>query len=197
MDWMTFVTKLVEAVAWPALIAGVLIWLRGPIVELATALRSAKYKDLELNFGKKLQEAEIKAERASLPDVNVRPTRDREGSETSTFGDYVERLAPISPRAAISETWTHVEHRMRAAVNKNGPSGPFRVMDVARQLQRDGLLPVDAVSLLDDLRALRNRAVHAEDMALEPQQAIEFARLAERVLASIPPNAATPAGRAT
>jgi hypothetical protein len=55
----------------------------------------------------------------------------------------------------------------------------------ATDLEVAGVLPRDAVFLLRDLRVLRNRAVHAGDTDLEPDQAIEFARLAERVIASI------------
>ena len=185
MDWLTFISKLVEAIAWPAVLGGVVIWLRKPLAGLVAALRSAKYKDLELDFGKKLEEVEAKAESARLPEPGEPPAWTRESPDEWTFGDYIERLAPISPRAAISEAWRHVEVALSAAARRTGQQLPRRPLELARFLQREGRLPRDAAALVDDLRVLRNWAVHTEDADIDPEQAIEFGRLAERVIASI------------
>ncbi|MDH4245628.1 MAG: hypothetical protein OEV38_17950 [Nitrospira sp.] len=191
MDWLTFISSVVASVAWPGVLVGILIWLRKPLATLVTALRSARFKDLELSFSKKLDELEGKAEQAKLPAPGTRPAWVYENPDDWTFGDYIERLAPISPRAAISEAWRHVELALKAAATRSGGKPPTRTTDSAQSLQQEGLLPRDAASLVEDLRALRNRAVHADDFDIDPERAIEFARLAERVIASIrPPGAA-------
>ena len=59
-------------------------------------------------------------------------------------------------------------------------------MTLSRQLESGGILPRDAASLVRDLRPLRNQAIHAHEFDLDPEQAIEFAALAERIIASIP-----------
>lgn len=187
MDWLTFISTVVASVAWPAVLVGILIWLRKPLTTLVTALRSAKFKDLEFGFGKKLDELEGKAEQAKLPAPGTRPAWVYENPDDWTFGDYIERLAPISPRAAISEAWRHVELALKAAATRTGDKPPTRSTDLALLLQREDVLPRDAASLVADLRALRNRAVHADDFDIDPERAIEFARLAERVIASIRP----------
>ena len=190
MDWLTFISNLVASIAWPAVLVGVLIWLRKPLATLVTALRSAKFKDVELGFGRKLQELEDKAEQAKLPALGERPAWKYENPDDWTFGDYIERLAPISPRAAISEAWRHVELAFRAAAARTGDRPSTGSMDLTQFLEREEVLPRDAASLAKDLKTLRNRAVHADDFNLDPEQAIEFARLAERVIASIrPPDA--------
>jgi len=187
VDWLTFISSVVASVAWPAVLVGVLMWFRKPLAALVTALRSAKFKDLELAFGKKLDELEGKAEQAKLPAAGTRPAWVYENPDDWTFGNYIERLAPISPRAAISEAWRHVELALRAAATRTGDRPPTGSTDLAQLLQREDVLPRDAASLVADLRALRNRAVHADDFDIDPERAIEFARLAERVIASIRP----------
>ena len=59
-------------------------------------------------------------------------------------------------------------------------------MTLSRQLESGGILPRDAASLVRDLRPLRNQAIHAHEFDLDPEQAIEFGALAERIIASIP-----------
>lgn len=185
LDWLAFISKAVDAVAWPAVVVGVLIWLRKPVENLATALRSAKIKDIELSFENKLAELECKAEVAKLPEPGEPPAWVSEDPSKWTFGDYIERLAIVSPRAAISEAWRHVETALREALRRIGRPLPRRTIDAARLLHEDGRLPQDAVSLVDDLRALRNQAVHAGEMDIDSQRAVEFGRLAERLIASI------------
>ena len=41
------------------------------------------------------------------------------------------------------------------------------------------------MSLFEDLRVLRNRAVHARDFEIDSERALEFARLAERLVAAL------------
>ncbi len=50
MDWKTFLTTLVDSIAWPS-IAGVALWLfREPIAVIIQSLKKLKYKDFELEL---------------------------------------------------------------------------------------------------------------------------------------------------
>ena len=186
MKWQVFVIQLLEAIAWPvALVVGITLF-RRPIIKLIPTLRSARYKDLELQFGKRLDELGSQAEKAELPEPEARPAWVYESPDEWTFRDYIERLAPISPRVAIAEAWRRVELALRDAASRRGQRIPGDVMTLSRQLESGGILPRDAASLVRDLRPLRNQAIHAHELDLDPEQAIEFAALAERIIASIP-----------
>lgn len=185
MDILTFIANVIGSLAWPITMLTAVILLRKPIGKLLPLLRRAKYKDLDLEFGQKLEELEQKANRASLPKSIEPPVWAGENPDDWTFGDYIERLAPISPRVAISEAWRHVELALKEAAKKLGIAESRDTLQVAKAMQESGMLSRDAVSLLADLRGLRNRAVHAKEFDLDPDQAMEFARLAERLLASI------------
>ncbi len=185
MDWLTFISKVIGSIAWPAVLVGVLVWLRKPLTRLAAGLRSAKYKDVQLEWGEKLEQLEGKADQARLPEPSDRPAWLYESPDDWTFGDYIERLAPISPRAAISEAWRHVEIALKEAARRVGSPSSRHPAQMARLLQEQNRLPRDAAVLVEDLRGLRNKAVHSEDADIPPERAVEFGRLAERVIASL------------
>ena len=185
MDTLTFIAQLIESLAWPGVVLAAVIVLRKPLRELLPLLRRAKYKDLDILFGQKLEKLEEKADQAKLPAPAEPPPWAFESPDDWMFGDYIERLAPVSPRVAISEAWRFVGLALKEAARKLGQRPSHNILRVARALQEADRLPRDAVSLLADLQGLRNRAVHASDFEMEPNQALEFARLAERLIASI------------
>ena len=128
MKWQVFVIQLLEAIAWPvALVVGITLF-RRPIIKLIPTLRSARYKDLELQFGKRLDELGSQAEKAELPEPEARPAWVYESPDEWTFRDYIERLAPISPRVAIAEAWRRVELALRDAASRRGQRIPGDVM---------------------------------------------------------------------
>ena len=120
MQWQIFVVQLLEAVAWPVVLVFAIALFRRPIIRLLPTLRSARYKHLELQFGKRLDELGSQAEKADLPEPEARPAWVYESPDEWTFGDYIERLAPISPRMAIAEAWRHVELALRDAASRRG-----------------------------------------------------------------------------
>ena len=158
---------------------------RSQIVTLIPTLRSARFQQLELQFGERIDELESKSEKADLPKPEARSAWVHESPDDLTFGNYIERLAPISPPAAISDAWRRVELALRYAASQRDQRVPRNVMTLSSQLESDGILPRDAASLVRDLRPLRNQAVHAHEFDLEPERAIEFAAIAERIVASI------------
>ena len=185
MDWLTFISTVIGSIAWPAVLVGVIVWLRKPLLRLAGSLRSAKYKDIELEWGQKLEQLEGKADQAKLPEPGDRPAWVYESPDDWTFGDYIERLAPISPRAAISEAWRHVEIALKEAGRRAGNAPPHHFYRLVKSLREQNRLPRDAAALVEDLRVLRNQAVHSDDADIPPERAIEFGRLAERLIASL------------
>lgn len=188
MDWLTFVATLVQALAWPALVVLAVVLLRDPLTRLLPTLRSAKYKDLEFQFGEKLGELGDVATQAKLPERELPADWVYRDPDEFTFRHYIERLAPISPRAAIAEAWRGVEVAFTDAAQREGIPEGRPLTQIVRGLEARGSLPRDALPLVDDLRILRNRAVHAEDFEPEPAQAVEFGHLAERLMASVQPD---------
>ncbi|MFQ5847143.1 MAG: hypothetical protein ACE5IQ_05635 [Candidatus Methylomirabilales bacterium] len=186
MDWLTFVAQIVNTLVWPATITIAVLLLRKPIGQLIQTLRFLRYRDLSLEFGKKLEQLEATADQAQLPAAETAPERAPRLHEES-LSEYIERLASISPRAAIAEAWRHLELALREVVTRAGQREPRSLRGLWRFFETEQTLPAEAVSMLQDLSALRNQAVHASDFDLAPEQAAEFGRIAERIIAVLRP----------
>jgi len=109
MDTTTFIVELIKALAWPAVIVGLILFLRKPLRDLIPLLIRLKYKDFEIEFGKKIEEAKAEAavELSKEAAVKALPPQPDE---------KLAKLAEVSPRAAVLEAWRQTEHELvRAA----------------------------------------------------------------------------------
>jgi len=169
VDWLSFIASVVGSLAWPAAVVGLVLILRKPIRGLLPLLQRRKYKEFEIEFGRRVEE--VKQELQELPPGAAQPTLDPSTSA-------LLRLAEVSPRAAVLEAWREVEQAALAAARKVGGdafrnrTSPF---DAIRVLERSGPLDRNIIGLLRDLRGLRNQAAHAPDFALTKESALEYA----------------------
>ena len=170
---------MVRALAWPATAFVLVLLLRKPIAELIPLLTRLKYKDLELEFGRRV--AEVKAE-ASEELPPPKPPAALEAAEEQTLLE----LAKLSPRAAVTEAWRQAEVAAIDAARRNdiylSPSEVTSPVRVLRSLERHGVIDAGKLGLMHDLRGLRNQAVHSPDFAVSTAAALEYVQLARRVV---------------
>lgn len=171
MPLLDSLARLLDAVAWPAAVFLIAWVLRDPLSELIRGLRRLRYKDFGAEFGRKVQELEFKADEADLP----------RGVEEAG----PERLAAISPRAAVTEAWRQVEVALRQFAQERGLRDRQSTWRIAQELTDQGVLSPSTMGLLDDMKTLRNEAVHAQELDLSPADALEYADLAQRVKYSV------------
>ena len=176
MDFPSFVVGLVHALAWPATIITLVILLRKPLSELIPLLQRVKYKDLEIEFGERLEEA--RAEVLPSGEAVTGP---------SAAEEKAAQLAAVSPRAAVLETWRELEVEvLRAAksiLKKRGDdSTGLRAFRAFAEVERSQEFDRSVAAVLRELRMLRNKAAHAPDFAISAESAIEYARVADQVL---------------
>jgi hypothetical protein len=178
MDPVTFVAELVKALAWPASVVTIVLILRRPLAGLIPLLHKLKYKDLELEFGRGVEE--VKAE--VLAELPTSPTPKALSAGASAV---LVKLAEMSPRAAVTEAWRQVEGALIEAAKRKGVDLPPRQVAlpiyVLRALQAKGALDPGKVAIFNDLRALRNSAAHAPEFALSQESALEYAALATQL----------------
>lgn len=163
MSWLEFITKIIDSLAWPASILFVLFLIRGELPMIARSLKKLKYKDLELEFEKSAQEIVEKA-KLSLPETskNIQLS----GQSQNELIDRLITISELAPRSAILEAWLVVEAAAVDVVKKKGISaftshpGPMRLRDY---LVKSELLNKDQQVVFEQLRKLRNDAVHVAD----------------------------------
>ena len=177
MDNMTFVAEMTRALAWPVTILLALLLLRRPLADLIPLLQRLRYKDLELDFGKRVQELaqEVKKELPGAKDVTAARARAKPMVE----------LAKNSPRAAVLEAWLQVEEAASEAAKRHG----LKLTDRERRspgtleesLVEAKILDKNKQGIFGRLRRLRNAAAHAADFDLDTDSAIIYAASAERL----------------
>lgn len=174
MDWLTFIAKIVEALAWPGTFLAVLLVIRKELPAIARSLRKVKFKDVELEFGEAARAVASDAKDAvppSKPDLRLI------GEPKDELAVRLASIAGIAPRAAILEAWLQVEAaaidviRKRTDASHSSVPGPMRLRD---NLVRAEVLNSKQVEVFEMLRILRNEAVHYPDAQFTKASVVNY-----------------------
>lgn len=181
MDWLTFITKVVEATAWPVVACICFFALKEQLLRLFPFLRRLKYKEFEAEFGEGLREVNEKLI------GNVRPvtftTLPEAIATTESSRDHFIRLAEVAPRAAILEAWLQIEHAAQRLIRSHGVAerrplrmvGPAIILDC---LDKTSVVTPEQRESFNKLRQLRNKVVHFAEISLPLDEVIEYIDLA-------------------
>ncbi len=163
MDVLTFLSKVLDAIAWPSAAVIFLVILRKDLPVIAQSLRRFKYKDIELEFGAAAQ-AIAEEVKEAVPPLN--PDVCIFGSTRDALKSKLEAISELAPRAAILEAWLQVEAAAADVLRAKGLDslksypGPLRLRE---GLHKGGVLNGQQVKIFEQLRTLRNEAVHVPD----------------------------------
>jgi Domain of unknown function (DUF4145) len=182
MDERQLIAEIVKALAslaWPAVVAWAVWLFRDELVRLLPRMRF-KYKDAEIDF--RLTEAERDAK--AVPSLPVEEISKPTPEETNRF----EKLARISPRAAIVEMRADLEEAMASFAQRHDVTDPsprkmLSILNMTRLFRARGLISPEVSALLDDIRAIGNSAAHGSGAAISFEDALRFRRLWELAMA--------------
>ncbi len=161
MDLYSFIASIINTLAWPIVFVVFILILKKPLSQLLLGLSKFKYNNIEMDFGKELSKLEntLKENVKDQAQDVLRPMNDK--------ADEVITVAEISPSAAITITWTMVEQEIisvidRMAISPDYP--PYNSLLKNITLLRDNnLIDESTYLLINELRTLRNNAVHAHN----------------------------------
>ncbi|MFI8619265.1 hypothetical protein ACIGHN_27610 [Acidovorax sp. NPDC077693] len=208
MDLLTFISRVVDSLAWPvaAIVLGLIF--RKKLLDLIPNLRKFKAGPLEAEFelaAKHAREgsADLHA-RDAVPDaprVIVNPSEEREyaadpgeidatsGASRSTNNPGIEDaaakllIARTEPTATIIEGWTTLDSELHKLGRQTG-----LVVDpleghakVFQTITASDVLPAGTRQLIRELRHLRNQVAHAEVIPT-PDSAQDYLVAIERVV---------------
>jgi len=184
MDTRTFITQLVSAVIWPVTVLICAALLRKPLGHLVMLVRTLKYSDFEVQFGKEV--AELKTSVAAAGAIPLSATQ---SAERKPAWEDLIRLASARPRSAIRQAWKEVERALeRFAKQANVDVAPAvwqMPMVLAALLLNMDSLSQHQYEMLSKLRQLANEAERAPVDSLNPEDAVEFVGLALPFAASL------------
>jgi hypothetical protein len=172
LDHFTFITKLVEALAWPLASIILIALLRKEIRLLLPTLRKLKAGPVEAEFERGT--ALLKAELPQQPKAS-------EALATST-----STLPSESPRAAVLEAWLSLEAAAHEALalrttKNHGPSAMTSrptLRNLAQSLEGSGLLHQGQINLFKELLHLRNEVVHTLEFAPTQEAILRYVETA-------------------
>ncbi|PYR93583.1 MAG: hypothetical protein DMF84_09280 [Acidobacteria bacterium] len=181
MDLRTFIAALVASLAWPLTALIGLLLVRKIIASLVPLVRTLKYSDIEVSFGREVTETRNAADAAAIKPVS-------ETSRPQRWDDLI-RLASVRPRSAIRNAWRHIEEtlaREAKARNLQIADGVWSMpMVLGSILLNAGVISDAQYSLLNRLRRLVTEAERAPVDSLSADDAADFVTLALRLAESI------------
>ncbi|MFM4917770.1 hypothetical protein NRL00_09465 [Aeromonas dhakensis] len=164
MDYLTFISKAIESLAWPVTIITLIFLIRKELPEIVRLLRRFKYKDIELEFG-----AATKAIANEIKEVvpAIQKNMKIAGMSKSEIKLRLDAIAELAPRAAILEAWLQVEAAAADVIRQKGlgASTPYPApLRLRESLQKSGILNTRQLAIFEQLRTLRNEAVHVPEV---------------------------------
>jgi hypothetical protein len=174
MDIYTFISNIIGSVSWPLTLILILILLRKEIKSLVPSLQRLKFKDLEMDFDKRVKEMESRADEINLKASDNVLVPKLSASET------ISELIRISPRLAIIESFTWVESAMRDAAIRHGIAKDqfYGVRNGLRDLVQKGIIPEKFIPIFNELRMLRDELSHTLEKEISPEAARIYAEKA-------------------
>jgi hypothetical protein len=176
MDTLSFVAAVIQALSWPIAILLVVIILRKALLDLLPRLTNVKVGDVQLQFGAELSALEASADAAGLPEMSP---------DSAWNAAQAQEMARLSPRGMVIDVWKDLEENMHDAARATGKPESKSLMGAIRVLQEAGALGPDMLPLLSKLKGLENLARHEQGIQVTPEQALEYTRLAQRIVAAM------------
>ena len=165
--------------AWPAVVAWAVWLFRDELVRLLPRMRF-KYKDAEIDF--RLMQAERDAQ--AVPPRPIEEASKPTPEEENRF----ERLAHVSPRAAIVEMRAELEQAMAGFAERHGVIDPsprkmLSILNMTRLFRAREFISPEVSALLDDIRTIGNAAAHGDSDKISFEDAQRFRKLWELAMA--------------
>jgi hypothetical protein len=171
MNLLAFIVEIVKAVAWPiaALVLGLAF--RSEIRSLIGKMKKGKLGPAEFEF-----EQAVAAIKQDAP----API----GAEKPSMSNATIEFAASEPRAAILNAWLEVQREVeRLSQIPVADPGPKSVASYSlRVLHRELRNQPEYIDMYNELKQLRNQAVHDTDFRPRPESVINYIELSRRLV---------------
>lgn len=182
MDALSFISSIVKTLAWPSLLLFLVLFFKEPLAELLQNILSVQYKDLKIDFGRRLRK--VAADAANV----LPPTADAEAHVLSNLippKQLFKEIANLDPSAAVLVAWRHLEQASKRASERYGIKPSWQTLKVLDSLRAEGRIDQQTYQIFRDMRQLRNQAAHEDATNITEAEAIEFAELSIRLAAKL------------
>jgi Rad3-related DNA helicase len=176
-DIFEFINSLFSSISWPIASIVIVSLLKKPIKNILNRLGKLKYKDLEADFSREMEEAKehLDSKLEAMP---------LESDFKHTLAEQVAEIAEISPEAAIPFAYSQIENALREKikdmenyVNKN----IFLINNISKYLYNNEKIDKKTFEILNMMRKLRNEISHnnINNIFISKNDAVEYGKNAE------------------
>lgn len=199
MDCYQFIASLVGSLAWPIAAVMIALLFRSQITALLVRVKEFGWGDKKVTFNeevKKLEEeldaVDAAPERPSVTsgdtgmafDQMPRSLSDRQQLESARQLLDLMELVAVAPDGAVTESWKLVSNDVERIAKKHGlgETKPYlgRTFDTAKKLKGKGVFTTQMMTILAQLRKVRNAAAHGR--AVDAEGALRYIALVQRFL---------------
>lgn len=183
VNWLAFWASVIGSLAWPVAIIVVVLIFRKQLLRIAPWLRELEVGNVKMKFAEELAKATDAAEAIPAPNASAA------APPPVTDNDLV--LAEHAPIGLVLQSWMNVENALNDAAMKHdltstlkGTSRPLPTYRLISDLQERGAITTATAKTLSYLRDLRNQVAHRRGV-IDSEQALEYARLAKKVIEAL------------
>ncbi len=176
MQIFEHIVQLLSAISWPATVLIIFYGFRRQLTSVLPGLRRFKAGPVEAEFEKEIEQ---------ISNEQMRHLQNTLSSsqEALTRKDELAKIAQVSPRTAIIDAWHGIEFTLKKAILQRlgGNSPPPNIsspISMIRELAKEGCLDTSDVSLLHELKGIRNQIMYLPDFEPSYKSVIKFVELA-------------------
>ena len=165
MDWLTFVSKMIDSLAWPlvALVLGLVF--RKKLLDLIPAIRKLKAGPLEAEFELAAKEIRVSAAEISAKSKTTKggePEEQREERGKEIVESFLS--ARNDPAGMILEGWSKVDGELFRLGHQLGDvvDPVTSTTKVFKSVMSSDVLPFETRRLVHELHDLRNKVAHSK-----------------------------------
>lgn len=186
--WLDFLASAIGSIAWPALVIGIALLFRKPIIKLIGRMKSVEAGGAKAEFSEEVQDLATNAKK-------IEPANPEVAKANDPRLQSLLAQAATSPTGAIVEAWKDVETAASMLVNRAMMTMPRQVvatwqeqhrktttLNTHRLLRQYDLLPKAEMSTYEELRVLRNKVAHETDLDVTPLTAAQYVRVADQLV---------------
>ncbi len=163
MDWLTFVSKLIDSMAWPVVALSFGLVFRRKLLDLIPAIKRFKAGPVEAEFEMAAKQILASAAEATAQGESKSSTESN-GKCLESSGKIVARLirARSDPTGMILEGWAKVDGELFRLGHQMGffKDPLTSTTKVYESVMASNLIPGDTIRLVIELRELRNKVAH-------------------------------------
>jgi hypothetical protein len=177
MDGLTFAVEMVKAMAWPLVALVAVLLFRQELRALLLRIKKGKVGAAEFEF-----EDRVAMLRGRVGEADAKTTAAAAQAATEAQND---------PRSVILNAWLGVQSKVDAIVANQGTAEDRRdagsvSLRLLHRILRD---KPEYIDLYNDLKSLRNQAVHDPSFAPRSSSVVEYVALANELGAVLAPYA--------